>query len=425
MALVLDGETARNLGVAIVAGLAVGIEREWSGHAAGPAARFAGARTFLLLGLVGGIAGWLARGGADVLAFVTLGGGAALTVAAYVMAARRGAGDVEGTTEVAALAVLALGTAAGLGFPLLTSAATSVMVLALAEKTRIREWVRRIGERELAATLEFAVLALVVLPLLPTGPYGPYGSIQPRTLWSIVLLISGLSFAGYVARRGLGPAAGYALTGLLGGIVSSTAVTLTFASQSRRQPAASAALAWGVVAASAMVVPRVLIVATALNPAVAVAVLWYCTPPLIVSLAFVAWILWHRRNGRAPDAEPEDHRSPLRLASAIRLALVFQAALIAVPYIRQIWGAEGVLTSALVLGVTDIDALVLSMARLATSPETVPLAARGIVVGLVASAVFKISLALVIGSPAFRRRSVPGLFILGTAAALGLWLGAP
>jgi uncharacterized membrane protein (DUF4010 family) len=326
---------------------------------------------------------------------------------------------------VAALAVLALGTAAGLGFPLLTSAATSVMVLALAEKARIRELVRRIGERELAATLEFAVLALVILPLLPQGPYGPYGSVQPRTLWTIVLLISGLSFAGYVARRGLGPAAGYALTGLLGGIVSSTAVTLTFASQSRRQPVAGAALAWGVVAASAMVVPRVLIITTALNPAVAVATLWYCAPLMIVSVGLVGWILWHRRGAQGEGAEPEEPRSPLRLASAIRMALVFQVALTAVPLVRKVWGSEGVLTSALLLGVTDIDALVLSMAKLATSPETVPLAARGIAVGLVASAVFKIALALAIGSTAFRRRSAPGLIILAAAAALGHWLGAP
>src|SRR3970040_1652021 len=105
-------EVARNLGVATLAGLAVGIEREWSGHAAGPAARFAGARTFLLLGLVGGLAGWLTGDGRTALGAILLGGAAALTVGAYVVAARRGAADGDGATGVGALAVLALGGAA-------------------------------------------------------------------------------------------------------------------------------------------------------------------------------------------------------------------------------------------------------------------------------------------------------------------------
>lgn len=123
---------ARNLGVSALAGLAVGIEREWSGHASGPAARFAGARTFFLLGLLGGVAGWLTTGGLLALAALLLAGSVALTVAAYVMAARRSPADIEGTTEVAALVVLALGAVAGLGFPLLTSAALAVGALASA-----------------------------------------------------------------------------------------------------------------------------------------------------------------------------------------------------------------------------------------------------------------------------------------------------
>src|SRR5512137_3220674 len=132
LALTLDLETAGHLGVAALAGLAVGIEREWSGHATGPAARFAGARTFFLLGILGGLSGWLTAGGLALLGALILGGAIALTVAAYVAAARRGdAAAVEGTTEVAALAVLALGAVAGLGFPLLTSGAVAIMVLAL------------------------------------------------------------------------------------------------------------------------------------------------------------------------------------------------------------------------------------------------------------------------------------------------------
>src|SRR5690348_8554336 len=143
MNLTFDLGVAGDLAVAALAGLAVGIEREWSGHATGPGARFAGARTMLLLGILGGLAGWCFRGDAGLPGALLLSGGIAITVAAYVMAAR-GSSGVEGTTEVAALVVLAVGAVAGFGFPLLTSAIVSLMVLALVEKTRIHEAIARL-----------------------------------------------------------------------------------------------------------------------------------------------------------------------------------------------------------------------------------------------------------------------------------------
>ena len=161
-------ETVVRLAVAALGGLAVGLEREWSGHARGPLARFAGLRTFLLIGTLGGVSGWLVDMGAATAGAVLLAGASALCVAAYVLAARAGGHAIEGTTEVAALLVLVLGVLAGLGFVEIASGATAVMVLALSEKERLHGLVARVGEGELRAGLTFAVLALVVLPLLPT-----------------------------------------------------------------------------------------------------------------------------------------------------------------------------------------------------------------------------------------------------------------
>jgi uncharacterized membrane protein (DUF4010 family) len=420
MSLTLGLEVARNLGVAALAGLAVGIEREWSGHAAGPTARFAGARTFLLLGTLGGLAGWLAAGDLLLLGALVLAGGTALTVVAYAMAARRSPGDVEGTTEVAALVVLALGTVAGLGFPLLTSAAVAVMVLALVEKGRIQQLVRRIGEREMGAALQFAVLALVILPLLPEGPYGPFDSIRPRALWMVVLLFSGLSFAGYLARRAVGATRGYAVTGLLGGIVSSTAVTLSFARHSRAEPALSPALALGVVGAGTVVLPRVLLVGAVLNPAFAVASLWYLLPALLVGGAVVAITLLRRPSERSD--HPAELRSPLGLWSAIKMAIAFQVVLLLFPVAQELWGTPGVLTSAVIVGISDMDALAFSMARLAASPTSLPLAAKALAVGALASALFKVCLALALGAAPFRRRAASGIAAVAAACGLGLWL---
>jgi uncharacterized membrane protein (DUF4010 family) len=157
-------ETVARLLVAALSGLAVGLEREWSGHATGPLTRFAGLRTFLLIGGLGGVSGWLVDSGSTAVATVLLAAASALIVAAYVVAARPGGHTVEATTEVAGLLVLALGVLAGMGYLELASGATAVMVLALSEKQRLRQFVTRIGEPELRAALQFGVLALVVLP---------------------------------------------------------------------------------------------------------------------------------------------------------------------------------------------------------------------------------------------------------------------
>lgn len=422
MPLMVDLAVARDLGVAALAGLAVGIEREWSGHASGPAERFAGARTFLLLGLIGGVTGWLTGQGLTGIALVPFAGAVLVVVAAYIVASLRPGGTVGGTTEVAALAVLLLGAVAGLGAPLLTSAATSVMVLALVEKSRIQAFVHRIGERELAAALEFAVLALVVLPFLPAGPFGPYDSIRPRALWSVVLFLSGVSFVGYGARRALGDGIGYGITGLLGGVISSTATTLSFGAESRRHEGLGPALGRGAAASAAVTVPRVALISLALDPAVARASLTYWAPSLVVGIGIVAWVFLRRTEPAPRTGSPE--RSPLRLGSAIQMTVVFGVVLVAVPIVQATWGSRGVLATAALIGVTDLDALTVAMIEVAATGGDPRLAAEGIAIGILASAVVKVAVAVVAGTPSFRRSAVPGLVGFVAAAGLGLWVGA-
>jgi uncharacterized membrane protein (DUF4010 family) len=219
------------LAVAALCGLAVGVEREWSGHATGPHGRFAGMRTFLLLGGLGGCAGWFASNGDVALAVAFIAGAMAFIVAAYFAAARPGGIAVEGTTEAAALLVVALGTLAGFGFLAVASGAAAVTVLVLSEKERLHAAVAHADAREMRAAFQFAVLALVVLPVLPDQTYGPLGGIRPRALWIVVLIFSGVNFLGYVARRAVGVTRGYGVAGLLGGVISSTAVTWQFARQ--------------------------------------------------------------------------------------------------------------------------------------------------------------------------------------------------
>ena len=184
--------------------------------------------------------------------------------AAYIAASRH---DVDGTTEIAALVVMAAGVMAGIGAYRLASGIIALTTLLLVEKSRLHALAARIDDVGLRAGVRFAVMALVVLPLLPPGPYGPLGGVRPRELWALVLFFSGLSFVGYIARRMVGPGHGYFVTGLLGGLVSSTNVTFTFARTSRIEPASARALAFGAVAANAMLYPRVLVATAVLNVA--------------------------------------------------------------------------------------------------------------------------------------------------------------
>ena len=223
----MSPEQQNVVGIAIAAlgGAAVGLEREWSGHAGGPQAHFAGFRTFTLLGGLAGIAGCFWALGFQPVAMALLGGAVALVVVAYIAASRRG---VDGTTEVAALVVLATGVLAGTGYLVLASAIVAIATLLLVEKSRLHALIARIDDAGLRAGVRFAVMAVVILPLLPDGPYGPLGGIRPRQLWLFVLLFSGLSFVGYVARRVIGTERGYPVVGLLGGFVARRRLRLPF-----------------------------------------------------------------------------------------------------------------------------------------------------------------------------------------------------
>ncbi len=416
-----DLDTALRLSIAGLTGLAVGVEREWSGHASGPAARFAGVRTFFLIGALGGVAGWLLEVADPVVAGALLLSAGALVVAAYLTAVRRGGEAIDGTTEAAALLVLAVGVLAGMGSLRVASGAAAVIVLVLREKTFIHGFLKRIGEEEIRAALQFAVLALVVLPLLPEGPIGPFGGIKPRALWTVVLIFSGLNFAGYLARRALGDSRGYPAMGALGGLLSSTAVTLNFARLSRHQPANSDALAVGTVAACSVLIPRILVVTLVLNSALLPAVAVGLAPVLMVGIILVV----SRLRSAAPATgreESSETRNPLQLLLAIQMAVAFQLVMSLLGLLNARFGQTGVFASAAILGLTDMDALTFGMNRLGEAPALVITAARAIVLGVTVNSAFKCGLAVGFGSGEYRKVVVPRLLLLTASSALGFWL---
>jgi uncharacterized membrane protein (DUF4010 family) len=295
----------------------------------------------------------------------------------------------------------------------------AVVTLILGEKKIIHGFVRRIDEREMHAALVFAVLALAVLPVLPEGPYGPWDSVRPRLLWSVVLLFSGLNFVGYVARHAIGYHRGIPIAGLVGGLLSSTAVTIDFARQSRREPALHRALAVGVVGACTVLLLRAVLASSLLYYPVGIALSPYIVAPLLVGIAFVAPAL-RRVPTEAGDEAARDTQNPLGLRSAIPMAFGLQVLLTGFRFLSDRIGTQAVLPSAALLGVADVDALTFSITQFARSGGPVGLAARALGIGIVANTALKIAIAAVLGAPAFARAVAWRLAAQGALLIVGI-----
>ena len=402
--------------IATLGGTAVGLERQWSGHADGPSARFGGIRTFTMLGTVSGLSGVLLTLDEYAAAMVLLAGATAIIIAAYIAASRF---DVDATTEVAALVVLAAGVFAGLGSFRLASGIIAVLSLLLVEKSRLHSMVARIDDVSLRAAVRFGVMALVVLPLLPAGPYGPLGGVRPRELWALVLFFSGLSFVGYVARRAVGPGHGYLATGLIGGLISSTNVTFTLGRESRAHPALGRELAYGAIAANAVLFPRVLVATAALNAALVPHLVPYLAGPAIIAAGMAA--LGARARSTIGGNGGARH-NPLQLADALQMAVLFQMVLMAVHLANRQWGERGIFTTAWLLGLTDVDALTMSMARGMSAATTLDVAARAIAIGIAANTLLKLLIAVVLSGGSFRLIAGGTLTLMLAGALVSLML---
>ena len=289
----------------------------------------------------------------------------------------------------------------------------AITVLVLVEKSRLHALAGRVDDEELRAAARFGVMAIVILPLLPEGPLGPFGGIKPRELWMLVLFFTGLSFAGYLARRMFGRGQGYQLTGLLGGVVSSTNVTFTFARMSRQHKALARPLAVGTIAACTMLFPRVLIAAGVLNLGVARLLLPYLVAPFAIGAVALA-LRW--RNAPEPAAQHHRPDNPLQLVPALQMAALFQLVIFAVTVGGP--GVRGPRAVRIGRGArTDrcrcADDFHDHHAHRLRLPQPLPAA---IAIGIAANCLLKAGLAAVLGTTAFRRIII-GL-LTGMAAAI-------
>jgi uncharacterized membrane protein (DUF4010 family) len=418
----LDTRLVSDLLSALLIGALVGIEREKNKAASGNVG-IGGVRTFVLFALAGALGGMLSRALESALPLVAaVAGVVALTAAGYLVQARSRPDAIGLTTETAALAVCLLGAACTAGYPELALACGIAVSAFLAYKEPLHGLVARLGPDDISAGVKLLAATFIVLPLLPKQAIDPWGALVPRSLWLLVILIAGLSLVGYVATRALGAERGTAITGLTGGLVSSTAVTLTFAKRSREEQgktdealAAGTFLAWGVSFA------RVLVLAAIVFPPLARGMLLPFGVMALVTAAAALFLL--RRSEAEASRAPAGQvplRNPFSLVSAVQFGLLFAAVLLVMTIVQQRYPTGGAYVVAALAGTSDVDAITLSMATLARDGGTVlHTAALSVLIAVLSNTLVKCGIAAALGGRRLRRYT-----LMLTAALVALSLAA-
>lgn len=425
----MDRALLAGLGVSMGVGLLIGLERQQAMARKEGETTPGGLRTFPLFALAGSLVVVLGDAGpilptAGVLGLIAMLGMHRLGVAVDKR-------EVGVTTEAAAVVTFLLGMLAvadsilpDLVARLSTVAAIGVVVaLLLSIKPRLQALVAHVSENDLFATLQLLVVALVALPLLPDTGHGPYLAINPAQTGRMILLIGGVSFIGFVASRLLGPGRGLIVTGLAGGLVSSTAVTFSMAKRAKAEPGAVAACALAIAAANAMMLGRVAvavaIVAPALWPSVAIPLGVMLLVGLVAALPLV-------RAARAAHATGSvAFENPFELKSAIVFGLLYTLVIVIAHAVRDTLGDTALVLAGLLAGLTDVDAITLSTATLVKTGLATGIAAATILAAVASNTIVKTAIAFVTGGREIGRRLlvVNGATLLAGGAALLLaWL---
>ncbi len=411
----MDIAVVQSLALALGLGLLVGLQREWTAH------HVTGIRTFTLITVLGTVLGLL---GPTVGVWLLVAGflGVVAVLAVGTVLSYLGRQEELGlTTEVAALVMFAVGVALAYGQTVLGLIVGGGVAVLLQWKKPLHTLAGRFSEPDIRAIFNLVLLALVILPVLPNRGYGPYGVLNPFEIWLMVVLIVGISVGGYIAYKFLGARAGTLLGAVLGGLISSTAATVSYARRTRHAPEVVGLAAFVIVIASTIVFGRVLfeiaVVAPDLLPAIA--------PPLVVVMSvmgLLAAVMYWTRGGEAEHLPLDE--DPSQLKAAVLFGLLYAAVLFAVAAGQQWLGLRGLYLVAAASGLSDMDAITLSTAQLVKRGElNVETGWRMILLGALSNVVFKGAAVAVLGHRRLLRRvSIAfGVVLLCGALLLVLW----
>lgn len=401
--------------VSIGIGVVIGLERQYSAikeHADG----YFGIRTFTfysLLGCVSVLFYFIFSPWIYIALFI---GMVILTAVAYWQTALKG--DRGLTTEVSALLTFILGSMAAYGLISFSLMLTVIVVVLLSSKFKIKTFVGKITTEELYAFIRFVVLALLIFPFLPDKNYGPYEVLNPREIGWVVLLTSALGFSGYILIKTLGNHRGILLGGLLGGLVSSTSITWVYAKKSKVDPSLSASFATAILGASSILFIRVGVWTALFHTPLFRSLVVYLFLLLLTALGVT---FYTHLKGKKLATTPTDTTTlskPLDLISALVFGGIYLLILLAVSYANNYFGDKGTLISSALAGISDIDAVSISIAKLTGISISLPLAEVAILIACLSNTLVKLVLGCYLGSPQLRTLLIRGYGFSGGCCLL-------
>ena len=411
----LNGELAAlpHFLTSLAIGLLIGLERERS-----PGSR-AGLRTFALVALFGTLAAmlsekatpWLLPSGLVIVGL--------MTIFTYLRAKDKNADP--GTTTVAAILVCyGLGAAVWYGYNNLAVMLAIITTILLYFKAELHGITQNLSRRDLNSVLQFAVLSFIILPILPDKNFGPYEATNPHQIWLMVVLISGVSLAGYIALRLVGQRHGGAILGLFGGLVSSTATTLVYARRSVENQSFTQLAVVVILIANLTVLIRLTIISTVVSPAILPQLLPVLGSGFLLGASVTAY-WWHKLSRLQEDAPMPEIKNPTEIRTAATFGLIYGVVLFCAAWLSDIAGSRGLYVVALISGLTDVDAITLSSLRLYELGKLeISQAVIAISLGLLSNISFKLGLIFFFGHRLLAKQCVSGM--LATAGGIGLAL---
>jgi uncharacterized membrane protein (DUF4010 family) len=422
-------EVLISLAVALGIGLLIGLEREQATPVQneGDSNFLGGARTYPLFALAGSLSALLGEswgGWVIVLAFGAL---FALLAIAYINAIWAGR-DRGITSHAAFIITFFLGVLCASSGPtevvehrFIIAAAVGVAVtIVLSIKPMVHSWIHTVSKEDVYTTLKFLLVAVIVLPLLPNQTYGPLDVLNPFEIGLMVVLITGISFVGYVAIRLLGPGRAMGLIGLVGGLVSSTAVTLSSANQARRQTRLHDLLAMAVALASTIMAVRVAVEISIIYPPLLRSLALPLAVMSLVGLGWAGFFYWRGQHAVTPGAAEVQLTNPVELSTAVKFGLLFAGVLFGAKAANVYLGDKGVYLAGIVAGVANVDAITLSMANLVRGGLDPAAGSIAIILGVASNTVVKSLMALLFGGWQFGRwvAYTLGMMMLGGLATV-------
>jgi uncharacterized membrane protein (DUF4010 family) len=403
----LDIILIRNLLIALAVGALIGLEREYARHKK-RGHDFAGIRTFPLIALFGGIAAYLGNTYSIwifVIAALLVG---ALIIVAYFVLSGVDRKHIGATSEVAALLTFFIGALAVYGEITITVILAIAITIILYLRSFLHHFAEKISSEEMADTLKFLVIAFVILPFLPNHAYGPHDIINPFVIWLMIVFISGISFVGYVLMKWLGER-GIELAGVLGGLVSSTAVTTSFAVRSKKVKIIMHSLVLGVILANAIMFLRILLEVFVLNRELFLEMVAPLLTLFVLSILFAGY-LYKKQSKRIPGKIHLD--SPFTLKPALKFGIFFALILALVKLAEVYFSASGVYIVSVISGFADVDAITVSLSQLAGNSLTLEIARNGVLLAALTNVAVKGGIAMWFGGKQF------GKYILGFFSVL-------